>query len=46
MAKSMKLMEIEMKKKSQPDKVIIDHYILTPQMIILQLQDKVDKSKK
>ena len=46
MGKSMQRMEEVMKQRAQPDKIIIDHYVLEPSMIVLQLQTKLDKYKK
>ena len=46
MGKSMARMETDMKKSSQPGKVIVDHYVLTPSMIVMSLQSKLDKAKR
>ena len=35
-----------MKQKQQPDKTVVDHYILQPSLVLMQLQSKLDSSKK
>ena len=46
MGLSIQRMEQDMKQKTQPGKVIVDHYVLTPSMIVVQLQSKLEKAKR
>ena len=46
MGKSIKRLEHTLKQKQKPDKAVVDHYILQPSLVLMQLQSKLDSSKK
>ena len=46
MNKSIQRLEQAIKLQQKSGKTVVDHYILQPSLVLMQLQSKLDKSKK